>query len=201
MSAGATARLFVAAQLPSAVCERLVEWARAVAAGAGETTGSRAGLRVLEPSSLHLTLCFLGARPVGEIDALGACVSALRERGGELELGAPVWLPPRRPNALAVEVRDPDGWLTALQRHVAQALSEAVAWEPERRRFRAHVTVARVRGAGRRRGREEHGTAQLPPTPRLSFAPEAVVLYRSWLAREGASYEALASCELAPTGG
>jgi hypothetical protein len=33
----------------------------------------------------------------------------------------------------------------------------------------------------------------LSPTPSLSFVPEELVLYRSWLSPEGASYEPLAS--------
>jgi hypothetical protein len=32
----------------------------------------------------------------------------------ELAIGAPAWLPPRRPRVLAVEVGDPDGTLLAL---------------------------------------------------------------------------------------
>ncbi len=39
---------------------------------------------------------------------------------------------------------------------------------------------------------------ELPPTPALAFTPQDVVLYRSWLDPEGASYEALASATLVP---
>jgi hypothetical protein len=38
----------------------------------------------------------------------------------------------------------------------------------------------------------------LPATPQLGFTPREIVLYRSWLAPEGATYEALARGELAP---
>ena len=40
------------------------------------------------------------------------------------------------------------------------------------------------------------GEPVLPATPALSFTPEAIVLYRSWLSPAGASYQALATCEL-----
>ena len=39
---------------------------------------------------------------------------------------------------------------------------------------------------------------ELPPTPALAFTPEGVLLYRSWLAPDGASYEELASATLMP---
>jgi 2'-5' RNA ligase len=150
-------------------------------------------MRVLEARSLHLTLCFLGSRPVTEIDALTGALAACAEPVGELSVGAPLWLPPRRPRSLAVEIGDGDGRLARLQRSLAAALAGVSGWEPERRRFRAHVTVARVRDmtAG--------VNVALPATPRLSFTPDALVLYRSWLEPSGAEYQALATCRLAET--
>jgi 2'-5' RNA ligase len=68
---------------------------------------------------------------------------------------------------------------------VVEALVDAVGYEPERRRFRPHVTVARVRhGAAPRRG-------GLPDAPKADFAGEALVLYRSYLGGGPARYEAL----------
>jgi 2'-5' RNA ligase len=86
---------------------------------------------------------------------------------------------------LTVEVRDGDGALFALRERRVQALVDAVGYEPERRRFRPHVTVARVRhGAAPRR-------TGLPEAPEAEFAGEALVLYRSWLGGGPARYEAL----------
>ena len=109
----------------------------------------------------------------------------------ELETGAPLWLPPRRPRALAVEVHDPHGQLAALQAGVARALCEAMDPPAPRppRRFRAHVTVARSRAAPRR-------GAELPATPQLGFRVGEAVLYRSRLDPSGARYEALARAAL-----
>jgi hypothetical protein len=45
----------------------------------------------------------------------------------------------------------------------------------------------------RRFGRDADGERALPATPALSFSADAIVLYRSWLSREGATYEALVS--------
>ncbi len=197
MSRGASARLFVAVDPPLRVREELADWARRVAVEAR----SRGGLRVLAAPSLHLTLCFLGSRPVGEIDALAAAIGDYEEHACELSVGAPLWLPPRRPRALAVEIHDRDGELARVHAGVSGALSSVSGWQPERRRFRPHITLIRVgRGAfgtaraGSTRARREQ---PLPATPWLSFVPEAIVLYRSWLAADGASYEALARSELA----
>ena len=196
---------------PAPACDRLLEWARAVAASARAAGSSRGALRLLDAQSLHLTLCFLGNRPVEEIDALAGALAPCIERACELSVGAPLWLPPRRPHALAVEIQDRDGQLRRVHQRVTEALCEASAWRPERRRFRAHVTLARVRGGlgsrrprdgavdvapGRSRPRRASLEQALPATPLLSFAAQRIVLYRSWLASDGASYEALASSEL-----
>jgi len=220
MSRGATARLFVAIDPPPETCARLAAWARTVAARGRAAGSSRGGLRLLDAESMHLTLCFLGNRPVGEIDALAAALGSCSEHACELSVGAPLWLPPRRPRTLAVEIHDRDGELARLQERLTAELASASDWQPERRRFRAHVSLARVRGgagAGRDlKGADPDGRASqgigrpardhvgdlhsLPPTPRLSFSADALILYRSWLASEGASYEALASCTLAAAG-
>jgi 2'-5' RNA ligase len=190
MPEGATARLFVAVDLPSVVRRELVRWVR------GAASSSRAGggrLRLLEPETLHVTLCFLGSQPVGAIDAIAQAVAgAWREPVGELALGAPLWLPKRRPRALAVELHDDErGGLEALRDAVARELDAVCAFETPPRRLLAHVTVARMRSGDAPRERA------LPPTPQLAFAPETVTLYRSWLGPTEASYEALASCSMA----
>ncbi|MGA2320829.1 MAG: RNA 2',3'-cyclic phosphodiesterase [Solirubrobacteraceae bacterium] len=197
MSAGATARLFVAIDPPEGVREALVLWARNVARGSGSPKrGAHAQLRVLEGESLHLTLCFLGSRPLQEIDAITAALSSCAGAGvHELSLGAPLWLPVKRPRALAVEVKDRAGELARLHGAIA-GLSGS---ERPRRRFRAHITVARARASRATRGQGSPDAAELPPTPELRFTPDCIVLYRSRLAPAGASYEALASARLLPT--
>jgi 2'-5' RNA ligase len=183
MSRDGRARLFVAVDLPKDVRELLAGWAR-TAVGVG-------GPRLIEAGSLHVTLCFLGYRPHTEIDGIAGLALGCAMPVGELELGAPLWLPPRRPRVLAVEVRDATGTLGELQTAVSDALAGGAAYVPEKRRFRPHVTVARM-GAGHPAPRSR----QLAATPALGFAPEALTLYRSRLARAGASYEQLATVRL-----
>lgn len=222
MSHGASARLFIAVDPPPAVCGELAAWARAALGGLRglDAERARAGgfekVRVLSPETMHVTLCFLGARPVGEIATIAAALDACPPTlDRELSLGAPLWLPPRRPRALALAVHDSedDGELERLQLVARDAVSQAIDWQPERRRYRGHVTVARLAPAGgkrERRRRRERGAREaaevaraqvvepaLPPTPRLSFTPRELVLYRSWLSPDGASYEAVASRALA----
>jgi RNA 2',3'-cyclic 3'-phosphodiesterase len=219
VSRGATARLFVAVDPPEEVCGELAAWARAALGGVGAAEPDRrerpapAKVRVLGAETMHVTLCFLGGRPIGEIDAIAAALEAPPAQGVELQVGAPLWLPPRRPRALALELHDRTGALTRLHAGVRDAIAGAIDWQPECRRFRPHVTVARIgRGGGRRalaaarrRGRSDaDGEPQelaLAPSPQLSFAVGELVLYRSLLSREGARYEAIATRALVALNG
>ncbi|MHB8234082.1 MAG: RNA 2',3'-cyclic phosphodiesterase, partial [Solirubrobacteraceae bacterium] len=153
----------------------------------------RAGkVRLLEPETLHLTLCFLGSRPVQELAPIAAAVQGMSAFELQLSLGAPLWLPPRRPRTLALAVHDHEGELARLHGSVVEALAQAIDWRPERRRFRAHITVARLgREHSRERRSESEEEPSLTATPQLSFTAHQVVLYRSWLAPAGANYELL----------
>jgi RNA 2',3'-cyclic 3'-phosphodiesterase len=204
-----TARLFVAVDPPRDVREQLAAWTRAALRETSRRSGDSQP-RVLDAELLHVTLCFLGNRPTGEIAKIGARLAACAGPAGELSVGAPLWLPPRRPRTLAVELHDEQGKLASLQKSVAEALAELAELgdrphnaegRPNRpakhRHFRPHVTVARMRSGaadGRSKGApiDPHERA-LPPTPALRFVPRELVLYRSWLSPEGATYEALAS--------
>lgn len=172
-----------------------MEWARAAvreSASPRTKTGDagKGAIRVLDPELLHVTLCFLGSRPVDEIEEIAQRLAACERPAADLSLGAHLWLPIRRPRALTVEVHDDDGRLARLHASVETALGDGRA-RGARHRFRPHVTVARMRGDALARERV------LPPTPALRFTTEQVVLYRSWLAPDGASYEPLASYALA----
>ncbi len=179
------ARLFVALELPGAASEALARW--------GELTAAeRPALRLVRGEGLHVTLCFLGSHGIDEVPRIGeACRAAGGQGPVELSFGRAVCLPPRRPRVLAVALDDSGGALGTIQAKLAAALVAAGAYEPERRPFLPHVTVARVRaGAGRIRADE------LPAPPALAFAGSAVTLYRSRLGGGGARYEPLLAVEL-----
>lgn len=177
-----SARLFVALELPEEVRAALVAW-----------QPRDASLRPVAPEALHVTLAFLGAREEGEAVAIGALLEPLARPVGALALGAPAWLPPRRPGVVAVRVDDGDGALAALQADVAAALVAACVFEPERRAFLAHVTVARVR----RGAVVPEAVRGLGPPPAIAFAAPAVTLFRSHLSPRGSRYEAVTRVALA----
>jgi 2'-5' RNA ligase len=175
-------RLFVAAEPPQAVREELVGWAR-------RAIGRSGASRRLAADSLHITLCFLGEQPPSAIGEITTVLAGLAEPYAAVEglsVGAPAWLPPRRPRALAVEVADPAGALRALHDALVRELSASLSWHPARERFRPHITLARMR-PGSERARE------LPPTPPLIFTPTSLALFRSDLDPGGAIYTPLAS--------
>jgi 2'-5' RNA ligase len=173
-----SARLFAALELPAPVRDALGAFGR-------EAAADDFALRAVRDDALHVTLAFLGHRALDDIEPAREAVRSAAAPVPSLSLGDPLWLAPRRPHVLTVEVLDADGALFALQERVVEALVEAVGYEPERRRFRPHVTVARVRhGAAPRRG-------GLPEAPKAEFAGEALVLYRSYLGGGPARYEAL----------
>jgi 2'-5' RNA ligase len=195
-----SARLFVAVDPPEPVAEQLQGWARAAAAQI-KRRGSQQRVRVLDAQLLHVTVLFLGERPLEHVAELTERLRGCARPPVELSLGAPLWLPPRRPRALAVELHDSEGALARLHAEVEARLDPpalATSDEPTAprrpRRFHPHLTVARMRPpAGSRSRASSAGQEPLPPTPPLSFRPAELTLYRSWLSPEGASYDPLAS--------
>lgn len=183
-----TERLFVALDLPDEVRRAAAGWGRAVVRSSGE-------MRVVPAGNIHITLAFLGNRPPSDLpliaDALADSINGEAGVAPALSLGAPVWLPRRRPRALALEIHDETGRLNQLQSEIVRALGSATGWQP-RRSFRPHLTAVRL---GRKARAED---VDLPVTPANEFAAEAVGLYRSRLTPEGAEYDALVTLPLTP---
>jgi 2'-5' RNA ligase len=182
-------RLFVALTLPAAVRSALGQWRDGV-------LRSVAGLRPVASDALHVTLCFLGSRPVGDIDAIAvACASvAGRFDATPLRVGETAWLPARRPRVLGVALEDASGSLGRVQAELSRVLADGGWYAPEERPFFPHVTVARVRKETRLRAEA------VAPAPRLEFAGTELVLMRSRVASTGARYEALAHAVLGSGG-
>ncbi len=184
-----SARLFAALELPAPVRTALVTWRTS-------QLSQIAGLRATQPDaqSLHLTLCFLGSQPVAEIAQIAeACKATAGYQRPALSIGTPLWLPVRHPRVLTVEVDD-DGGLSAVQAALAGALGQGGWFQPERRRFRPHITVARTVRDGIRRPPE------VVPPEAISFVGSTVALMRSHLGAGSASYERLAAVELGEGG-
>ncbi|MDQ2622507.1 MAG: RNA 2',3'-cyclic phosphodiesterase [Actinomycetota bacterium] len=180
-------RLFVAADPPPGIQAEVSEWAR-------HLVRFTPGLRAVPARNIHITLAFIGDRDRTEISGIADAVADATDPASglpvpTLSLGAPVWLPPRRPRALALDIHDDRGDLAALQAAVASSLDRSVGWRAGRP-FRAHLTAARTG-----RGFETTGI-RLPVSPALLFEPESVTLYESTLHPDGARYEPLERIEL-----
>lgn len=174
----------MALELPDEIRDALVGWREQI-------MSSEPALRAVAPGSLHATLCFLGWRQGAEVERiLRACGAVAGAPAPRLSLADPVWLPPRRPRVLAVELGDQQGRLAGLQSALSRALAAGGWYEPERRPYRAHVTLARLRRGGSARPR------RLDPPAAASFTADRITLYRSRLGAGGARYEALGAVEL-----
>jgi 2'-5' RNA ligase len=170
-------RLFVALDLPAEVRAELATWAHATAPP---------DVRRVPAQNLHVTLAFLGSRGDDEAGAAARTLAMCARRLGPLHTAGALWLPPRRPGVLSVALQADDG-LSSLQADLVAALRHAIAFEPEARPFRPHITVGRVA-----RGTRIDTRGEQRPPPQLSFVPPAMTLYRSHSVRGGARYEPLA---------
>ncbi len=188
------ARLFVALDLPTDLREGIVAW--------GRRELRDPALRVVAPESLHVTLAFLGYLREREIGRLGEIVAGLRAVAPTLRLEDPVAKPSlRRARLFALPASAPGA--VSLQRELEQKLVAERLYKPEKRPFWPHVTVARVRSAGR--GTRRPATVERPPgaLPKALLAPALcvrVTLYRSVLQPQGSRYTPLAQVELSRDG-
>jgi len=176
-----TARLFAALELPGGARSALASWAARVSA-------REPAVRLVSTDALHVTLVFLGRQPLGDVEAIGRALIATVGPLDPLAVSDAAWLPARRPGVLVADLVEDGGRLAGLQRRLATSLAPWV--EPERRDFRPHVTVARVRRGERITLRE------VPAPPRLVFDAAALVLYRSHGEAGGSRYEPLARMAL-----
>jgi 2'-5' RNA ligase len=188
------ARLFIALDIPEAVRSGIEVW--------GSEALSDPALRPTPAESLHITLCFLGYRPERDIPHLAEILGGVPPAAPEVELRGPVSRPPRgRPRLYALEARSPE--TVALQGRLQGEMVAAGLFEPEKRPFWPHLTVARVRPQGRGSKRPMRVAAPPGPLPKAlkqAFGGVRVTLYRSKLQPQGAQYTPLAQVELSEDG-
>jgi 2'-5' RNA ligase len=188
------ARLFVALDLPEALRAGIVAW--------GRRALRDPALRPVAPEALHVTLAFLGYLPEKEIARLAAIVEACGRPAPTVELGEPVPRPERgRPRLFALPASSPG--TVELQACLEGALVAARLYEPEKRPFWPHITVARVRRE--ERGSKRPALVSRPPEGLPKALLQAVscvrmTLYRSELKPQGAKHTPLAQVDL-PTDG
>ncbi len=184
------ARLFVALDLPEDLREGIVAW--------GRRQLRDPALRAVPPQSLHVTLAFLGYVPEKRIERLAEIVGSLEASAPTIELGDPVAKPnAKRARLYALPAASPGA--IELQGELEDELVGERLYEPEKRPFWPHVTVARVRPEGK--GSKRPARVSAPPAglPQALLQPAVcrrVTLYRSELKPSGAEYVRLAQVEL-----
>ena len=171
-------RLFCALRLPDETAERLVAWQ-------GTAFGGVRDVRVLSRDHLHVTLAFLGHRPVEEVEPV---VAALREAAAGARrpvLSVRRYRETRSVGMLALG--DEEGRAAALAVDLHERLEALGVYQRERRDWLPHVTVLRFRRPPRIR----------PELPELgTFGPSDAALYHSLLRSGGAQYEVLETVAL-----
>jgi RNA 2',3'-cyclic 3'-phosphodiesterase len=176
---GERIRLFCALDLPGEARAGLAAWAAERLHGRG---------RLVPAENLHVTLAFLGHRPVGEVPGI---VSELRAAAGTAR---PAELRPLRYRETRsvgmIVLDDVGGAATALADDLQGRLEALGVYRREHRPWLPHVTVVRRPGRG----------GELPKLANTcSIHVVRSALYRSSLAAGGATYDALETAALGGT--
>jgi 2'-5' RNA ligase len=171
-------RLFCALRLPEETVERLVAWQR-------RAFGRVQGVRVLAPEQLHVTLAFLGSRPIEELEPIAAALRDAAAGARPPVLTVRRYRETRSVGMLALDEREPDAERLAVDLH--ERLERLGMYEREKRRWLPHVTAIRFRQQPRLD----------PELPELGqIVPSEAAVYHSVLRPSGAQYEVLESVAL-----
>lgn len=133
-------RLFVACDLPPEAERAVRHWQRAHLARHDH-------LRVMP--TLHLTLAFLGGIDASSLPDVERVLARVSWEAARCRFAQPLFLPAHgRRRVVALELDDPSGTLRTLQGEVSAGLAAEGLYEPEKRPWLPHVTVARFRRPG-----------------------------------------------------
>jgi RNA 2',3'-cyclic 3'-phosphodiesterase len=138
----------------------------------------------------HLTLKFLGSTPEELLGPIGAAIDSVARPVEPEEVtlsGLGAFPSPRRARVLWAGVDDPGRLLERLATELDDALKPH-GFEPEKRRFTPHLTLARLRTPA---DLSEPLAAAPPPVGFSPFLVESIDLYSSKLSPHGATYEVL----------
>ena len=171
-------RLFCALRLPAETVQGLADWQRAAFGGVRD-------VRIVGEAQLHITLAFLGHRPVDEVSAI---LAALRRSAAAAERPLLSVRRYRETRSVAMLALDDEGGRAGLlARDLHDHLEALGVYERERREWLPHVTVLRFRARPRLQ----------PALPDLErFSPSDAAVYLSRLRPGGAQYEVLESVAL-----
>lgn len=189
----AVRRVFLAIDMPPDVRE---------AVAAAQQALMRTGARVswVREENIHLTLVFLGEVIPKRIATVCEAMDAICSQAPGFSVrvaGAGFFGSPSHPRILWVGIVDPPDALTALQRALTDRLAGR-GFEVDRKRFKPHLTIGRVRGAAG----VDALTSALAMANNASFGTvpvQRVFLMQSHLESQGVRYTICHESELKGT--
>ncbi|MCH7805794.1 MAG: RNA 2',3'-cyclic phosphodiesterase [Proteobacteria bacterium] len=170
-------RLFTAIRIPQAQKECLLA-----------TMGGLPQVRWQREDQLHLTLRFIGDVDEEKTEEIRLILPTLEFQPLSVRLKeVGIFGPARKPRMVWVGLENPEP-VKALQEKITNTLRR-VGVEPEDRKFKPHVTLARVKGNNGdklTRFLEHYATLALDP-----FTVNEFALFRSHLSHTGAQYQVI----------
>ena len=187
-------RAFIAIELPAGLIAEL-DSLEARLKGGGTYP-----VKWVKPSSIHLTLKFLGSVDSGLVPGIVAAMEVAADGIHPFDLavgGLGVFPDSRRVQVAWVGLIGQVDRLTVLQGRLETELAR-LGFAAERRPFKPHLTIARLRERASPQERQGFGRliAEADFAPDFSFSANAISLMRSQLTREGAIYSRLGSVVL-----
>lgn len=187
---GNTLRAFIAIPLPPDIIELAADLQFRLKSGGLK-------LRWVRLQSIHLTLKFLGDIPEFQVDDVGSAMQRAGSGFGGVDLtvqGMGVFPGIKRPRVLWLGIGGETERLARLHERLDAEL-EQVGIAREKRPFRAHLTIARAKGAVSTRllldTLQTQGLYAARP-----FQAQQMVLYQSDLRPQGAVYTARSNVNL-----
>jgi 2'-5' RNA ligase len=175
VAGGERLRLFCALRLPDDVVSQLVSW----------QLEQLQGRRIVPPANLHVTLAFLGSRPVDETAAIADALHSAVLGADGIRFHVRGYRETRSVGMLTFSDDGERG--RALAERLHEALEDLGMYRRESRPWLPHVTVLRFRARPRLEPR-------LPELGEVS--PSDAAVYISRLRSGGAQYEVLETVAL-----
>ncbi len=150
---------------------------------------SRADVRWVNPTSIHLTLKFLGNVNRSRIQDIENVMSPIFAIQRELELkisGIGAFPNMSQPRVIWVGVSDPSGRLVKVVSSIEKAFND-LGFDPESRPFNPHLTLGRTRSNN---GKERlvDLIESMRPNAGISFVADRAILFQSVLGPAGPRY-------------
>ena len=175
-----TVRSFIAISLPKSVCNALGALSQSLAAQL-----PRGSVRWVKPERMHLTVRFLGDTAVSKLPQIATNLDNVTKQypSFSLQLSHLGCFPnERRPRVIWVGLQGDTNALVSLKQDVDKSLAP-LGWEVEKRPFRAHLTLGRVKDA-----RKLAGVKWGADVEKLAVPVTAVKLIESQLRPSGPVY-------------